>query len=105
LLGWAVEIYCSPFILNNMTKKADWKLKREAQADILLPWAQNKIKKLGYNAKIEGYSVVFRVGVCKVRFYPFTGGIQWQGTPGIKERGMSNLIKLINEHEKTKGTV
>ena len=88
-----------------MTKKADWKLKREAQADILLPWAQNKIRNLGYSAKIEGYSVVFRVGACKVRFYPFTGGIQWQGTHGIKERGMSNLIKLINEHEKTKGTV
>lgn len=101
MVGGQLKYTARPLILTTMTKKADWKIKREEQLAVLLPWAQNKIRKLGYSAKIDGYAVAFRVGDRKVRFYPFTGGIQWEGTTGIKERGMSNLIKLIKEHEKS----
>ena len=88
-----------------MTKKADWKLKKEKELRELIPWAMKKIRGLGYTPEIEGVdAVVFRVGCSKVRFYPFTGGIQWEGSGGTKERGMSNLIKLVKEYEKTKGT-
>lgn len=83
-----------------MTKKADWKLKREEKLATLLPWAQNKIRKLGYSVKIEGYAISFRVGCSRVLFYPFTGGIVWEGYSKVKERGMQNLIKLIEKHEK-----
>jgi len=101
LVGGQLKYTARPLILTTMTKKADWKIKREERLKKLIPWAQRKLRSLGYRSEIEGYAVVFRVGVCKVKFYPFTGGIQWEGTVGIKERGMKNLIKLIKEHEKS----
>jgi len=91
--------YIAHPLFTTMTKKIDWKLKREEKLRTLLPWAQNKIKKLGYSAKIDGYAVTFRVGVCKVKFYPFSGGISWEGHSGIKVRGMQSLIGLIKEYE------
>lgn len=82
-----------------MTKKIDWKIKREEKLATLLPWAQNKIRKLGYSAKIDGYAISFRVGCSKVLFYPFTGGIVWEGCSKACGRGMKNLIKMIDKYE------
>lgn len=84
-----------------MTKKIDWKIKREEKLETLLPWAQNKIRKLGYSVKIDGYAISFRVGSSRVLFYPFTGGIVWEGYSKAEGRGMKNLIKMIERHENT----
>ena len=83
-----------------MAKKAEWKQRRQEELSKKLPWARKKIRDLGYDAEFLGdNAIVFRVNCKKVIFYPFTGGIQWEGETGIKERGMENLVKLIKEKE------
>lgn len=76
--------------------RTDWKLKREEALKVRLPYALGKLKKAGIKASVvDSVSVRFYVNEREVRFYPFTGGIYWQGKEQVGERGIRNLIRLV----------